>query len=143
MKLYHSIGPQCSAGIAECFPIGAAIPNAVNSGVSNIDPLLSCWCSTWLLSFLVCFVCSFSCHLVMSPTDILCDLVRIHYGWSILLVNHCFQNCFGAAEIIRSVLNFLPFSFLPSFQNHINLASLKKRRQLTKISWISLPFNVS
>lgn len=26
MKLCHSIGLQCSAGIAECFAVGAAIP---------------------------------------------------------------------------------------------------------------------
>jgi len=55
-----------------------------------------------------------------------------------------FKTVSGTAEISRSVFNFLPFSLLPSFQNHINLASLKKRRQLTKFpEEKSPPFSVS
>lgn len=39
MKLGHSIGLQCSAGIAECFPIGAAIPSP-----SQGEAILNLYC---------------------------------------------------------------------------------------------------
>lgn len=76
MKLCHRIGLQCSAGIAECIPIGAAIPSPTQ-GI--IDPVLSCWCSIWLFLFVFLLLVLASCTSNWHTGD----LARMPYNWGI------------------------------------------------------------